>query len=370
MSCIPQAGHLNPLLPLISAFADAGDEVVVATGEDVRDQVEKLGVTFERAGGGFGAWFPALAARTRGAPGDGLPPDRISHYFVPRLFAEIATADMVDDVLAVGERFRPDVVLFDAQAYVGPLVARLLGARPVNHLFGPLPAADVTQLATDALSPLWRSFGHDVPPDAGIYDGVTVAICPPTLDIAQPPRGEHLSVRPAPLPARPPAELSPPHVYFSLGTMWANQQVVQAVLEGMADAPVRVLATLGSLAADELGNVPANVEVRQYVPQAEVLPDASLVIHHAGAGTMFGALAHALPQLALPQAADNFVNAALLRDAGVARVLMPDEVTSDAVRGAVEDLLRDTATRSTARTIADEITAMPSAADVAARLRA
>jgi UDP:flavonoid glycosyltransferase YjiC (YdhE family) len=369
VTCVPQAGHVNPMLPLISAFVRAGDEVVVATGDGLRDQVEQLGARFERAGNGLDAWFGQLADRTRGAPGDGLAPERIGHYFVPRLFGEIATADMVDDVLAVGERLQPDLVLFDAEAYVGPLVADLLGARQANHLFGPLAPADVTQLAADALSPLWRSFGRDIPPEAGLYVGSTVVVCPPSLDPERPPRGDRLLVRPAPLPVRPPRRQSPPFVYFSLGTLWANASVVAVVFEALSDLPVRVVATLGSLDAGEVGAVPPNVELHQYVPQADVLPDASLVIHHAGAGTMFGALAHGLPQLALPQAADNFINGDLLARCGAGLVLRPDELSPQAVAAAVTELLAGSAAGRTARHIAAEIAAMPSADEVADRLR-
>jgi hypothetical protein len=42
----------------------------------------------------------------------------------------------------------------------------------------PLPL----ELCGDAISPLWRSFGHDVPPFAGIYSGITLSICPESLN--------------------------------------------------------------------------------------------------------------------------------------------------------------------------------------------
>lgn len=369
MTCVPQAGHLNPMVPLISAFVQAGDDVIVASGDAVRDQVERVGAQFSRAGGGLDAWFGHLAGRTRGQPGDGLSPERIAHYFVPRLFAEIGAADMVDEVLTAGEMLAPDLVLFDTEAFVGPLVAQLLGARPVNHLFGPMLAPEVSQLATDALSPLWRSFGCDVPDDAGLYDGVTVAVCPPSMDSAGPPRGDHLLLRPTPLPNRAPTPTTPPLVYFSLGTLWANADVVNTVLEAFANLPVRVVATLGALDISAVQSVPPNVELHQYVPQADVLPDASLVVHHAGAGTMFGALAHGLPQVALPQAADNFVNADMLQRRGVAAVLSPEEVTPQAVAAATTEMLADTAAAESARSVADEIAQMPTAYEIANRVR-
>jgi UDP:flavonoid glycosyltransferase YjiC (YdhE family) len=41
--CIPLAGHPNPLKPLIGAFVDAGDEVLVASGPDLRREVAAAG---------------------------------------------------------------------------------------------------------------------------------------------------------------------------------------------------------------------------------------------------------------------------------------------------------------------------------------
>jgi UDP:flavonoid glycosyltransferase YjiC (YdhE family) len=368
VTCIPQAGHFGPMMPLVDALVRGENRVVVATGEPLRQQATDLGAAFEPAGHGMDEWFGQLAARTRGAPGDGLPPDRIQHYFVPRLFAEIAAADMLDGVLAAGQRLSPDVVVFDTQAYAGPLVAALLGCCQVHHTFGPLPDPDVVQLATDAVAPLWRSVGHDVPAHAGLYRGDTVTICPASLDPALPPDGRQLPLRPAPRPVRPAHAQEPPLVYFSLGTMWASAEVVRTVLAGLADLPVRVVATLGSLQPSEVGAVPANAALHPFVPQQDLLPDAAVVVHHAGAGTMFGALAHGVPQLALPQAADNFGNAELLARSGAGLVLGPPEVSAPAVADAVTRLLADPSYALAARTIAEEIDAMPDAETVAASL--
>lgn len=368
VTCVPQTGHFSPMAPLVGALVRGGHQVAVATAEAMREPVSRLGATFEPAGHGMEEWFGQLAARTRGAPGDGLPPERINHYFVPRLFAEIAAADMLDDVLAAGRRWMPDLVVFDTQAYVGPLVAALLDCRQAHHTIGALPAADVTQLATDALSPLWRSVGHDVPPHAGLYRGATLTICPPSLDPALPPTGRRLPLRPAPRPRRVPRAQEPPLVYFSLGTMWANPDVVRTVLAGLEDLPVRVVATLGSLEPAEIGSVPANAEVHGFVPQQDLLPDVSVVVHHAGSGTMFGALAHGVPQLALPQAADNFVNAELLARSGAGLVLTPSEVSAIAVADAVGRLLEDPSFVVAARTVGQEIDSMPEAEAVVASL--
>ncbi|MGD0982928.1 MAG: nucleotide disphospho-sugar-binding domain-containing protein [Acidimicrobiales bacterium] len=80
-------------------------------------------------------------------------------------------------------------------------------------------------------------------------------------------------------------------------------------------------------------------------------------------------LAHGLASVALPQSADNFTIAGLLAQAGAAHTLMPGEVTGPAVRSGLRAVLNTVGYRRRAQQLADEIAAMPSPEEVAARLR-
>jgi UDP:flavonoid glycosyltransferase YjiC (YdhE family) len=369
--CVPQAGHFNPVLPLIRAMTAAGDDVLVAGGAAVQEQAEAAGARFEPAGTSVEEWFGKLSARTRGMPGDGLPPGRIAHYFLPRLFAEVGADDMIEDVLTAAGRFEPDWIIHDPQAYAGPLIAELLSIRSANHQIGPLVDADVGQLVTDAVSPLWRSYERDAPSYAGIFRDVTIGICPPSLAADQAvPAGQLLQVQAAPPPAWPPEPQSPPLVYVTFGTLWANIDLLRTVLAALADEPVRVILTTGQLDPAEILNVPDNARLARFIPQAELLPQCTAVVHHAGAGTMFGALAHGLPQVTMPQAADNFLNADMLAQASIAPVLRPHEATSEAIRQAVRTVIDNASYRTRAQQVAAEMAAMPSPDVVADQLRA
>src|SRR4051794_23063704 len=360
--CVPQAGHFNPVLPLIrSLVAGGATEVVVAGGAALRSPAEAAGARYEPAGNSLDEWFGRLSQRTLGAPGDGLPPERISHYFVPRLFAEIGADDMIGDVLDVAEQFAPDWIIHDPVAFVGPLVTDVVGSRSVQHLFGPLIDPDVLQLAADALAPLWRVHRRDVPQLAGVYRDLTIGICPVSMEQRALPAGELLPLQPAPPPLSPPPppsqsqSQSPPLVYVSFGTLWADSRMLRTVLDALADEPVQVVATTGKLDPAELQDVPGNARVEAFIPQERLLPGCSAVIHHAGAGTMFGALAHGLPQVAIPQAADNFLNAEALAAAGAARVLLPHDVSASSIRDAVRAVAAEPSYRMRAQQIAAEI---------------
>ncbi|WP_420803431.1 macrolide-inactivating glycosyltransferase [Streptomyces naphthomycinicus] len=91
----------------------------------------------------------------------------------------------------------------------------------------------------------------------------------------------------------------------------------------------------------ELGDVPAGVEVRDWVPQLAILRQADLFVTHAGAGGSQEGLATATPMIAVPQAADQFGNADMLQGLGVARHLPAEEATADRLREAALALVDD-----------------------------
>ena len=342
----PGSGHINPMLPLIEAFLAQGDDVTVAAGEDPGGAVARAGAAFHLAGRGEMAWFQDLQSRVlRGNPGDGIAAERINHYFYPRLFAEIAAPDMIDDVVALGRRWHPDLVVFETYALAGPLAAEVLGVPGVHHLISPMLPHEVSELADDAVSPMWRSFDRSTPGYGGLYHGITIELSPSSLERLTVPAGESMAMRPVQVPDRELVPADPPCVYLTLGTFFGgNTQVFRTVLAGLAEEDLEVVVTVG--AGNDpaaLDPVPANARVERYVPQRELLPRCAAVIHHGGSGTMYGSLAHGLPQVVLPQGADNFVNGGLLASCGAGLSIGPEQLTPAAARDAVRSVLTDPA---------------------------
>ncbi|MGW0932835.1 macrolide-inactivating glycosyltransferase [Streptomyces sp. NPDC002644] len=91
----------------------------------------------------------------------------------------------------------------------------------------------------------------------------------------------------------------------------------------------------------ELGDVPPNVEVHDWVPQRAVLAGADLFVTHAGAGGSQEGMASATPMIAVPQAADQHMNADMLEGLGIARHLPAEEATADTLRAAALALVDD-----------------------------
>ncbi|MFJ5838248.1 macrolide-inactivating glycosyltransferase [Streptomyces shenzhenensis] len=91
----------------------------------------------------------------------------------------------------------------------------------------------------------------------------------------------------------------------------------------------------------ELGVVPANVEVRSWVPQLAILKQADLFVTHAGAGGSQEGLATATPMIAVPQAVDQFGNADMLQGLGVARRLDTEKADAATLRATALALVDD-----------------------------
>ncbi|WP_319949609.1 macrolide family glycosyltransferase [Streptomyces halobius] len=130
----------------------------------------------------------------------------------------------------------------------------------------------------------------------------------------------------------------------SLGSAFTKQPgFYRECVKAFGDLPGwHVVLQVGKhVSADELGELPGNVEVHHWAPQLAILKQADAFITHAGAGGSQEGLATATPMVAVPQAADQFGNADMLQGLGVARHLPAEQADADTLRTAVLALVDD-----------------------------
>ena len=368
-------GHMFPMYPLARAFRAAGHDVLWATSADARDRLEAAGLPAAPSGlagpelrervGSLQARVASVSPRERAA------------FMYPRLFGETLTPPMAADLLPLATRWRPDLMVHEHGELASPLVGAVLQVPSVTHAFGGGIPPSMLEDAGARLAGLWAEHGQALPPYAGSFTTLYLDICPPSVQSVP------LDHVPARQPLRPVADTGGatgplPHylerderplVYVTLGTVQNRLPLLAPAVAALARLPVRVLVTVGPDGdPDALGPQPDHVHVERWVDQPRVLQHCDVVVSHAGSGTFLGALAEGLPQLCLPQAADQFRNSEGGRRAGVAVVLHPDESSPEAIASAVGALLTDEALHRRARGVADEIAAMPSPDDVVDRL--
>src|SRR5262249_5031325 len=135
----------------------------------------------------------------------------------------------------------------------------------------------------------WPAFAHVVGP---------LMWEPPAADVALPP-GDAPLVLVAPSTAPDP-----------------THRMLRSALEGLADAPVRVLATYNRRLPPAPLRVPRNARVVEWVSYARTMPHCDVVVCHAGHGTLVRALACGCAVVACPAVGDMNENAARLDWAG------------------------------------------------------
>lgn len=373
-TCSPGLGHIHPMLPLASALAARGHEVRWAVPSEVQARVEVAGFRTFPAGIGVRLRHAELARRFPEILA--LPPAERPERMFAAMFGSIAAPPTLADLAPVMEKWPPALLVHDQAELAGPLAAARAGIPSVAHSFGGMLPEGRVAAAGDAVADLWRSAGLSPRPYAGCYDHLYLDIYPPSL---RPGAATHIaniqSLRPVTVDERgatgvPRRDPERPFVYLTFGTVFNDPGgAFRAAIDGVAAHDVELLVTVGPEGdPTALGLVPPNVRVERYVPQARVLPACAAVVSHAGSGTFLATLSLGIPQLCLPMAADQFINAAQGAASGAAITLLPDEVSAEAVGHALGRLLGEASFGAAARRLAAEIAAMPGPDEVAGML--
>ena len=370
-------GVFGPFIPLGRAFVERGHDVVVATGENLRDRVTESGFRFIEAGvSAMDGVQAALADPNVAAAPSG---DRIR--FPAAMFGSTHPAAKLATLRELAARSPLDLVVHPPVDLAGPLLAAELGAPSVCYGFGQPLDPDVVAATAARAQPLWDAAGIESDPYGGIYRGRYLDPRPPGLRVggAVPALGGSQAIRPE-IPGDPAAPLpdwadqlgNRPVVYVSLGTapLFNQPEKFAPLLAGLASHDVEVIVTVSDLHDPAaLGELPSSAHVERWLPLAPLLPRCDMVICHAGTGTTLAALAAGLPLVLVPQGADQFDNARACEHAGAARVLTPDQVSANAVTEAVREVLPDDSSQhAAARQLAREIAAMPSPTQIATAL--
>jgi UDP:flavonoid glycosyltransferase YjiC (YdhE family) len=367
-SCVPWEGHYRPLVPLARELTGRGHDVVFATGAAWEERAVEDGFAFLPVGPSereVRAEFAPLRERIFELP----PETRRPHQF-STLFARIYAPAKASELIAAGRSWEADALVYDSCDLASPLAAAVLGATSVNHSFGVMVPVAALDAAASWLEPLWREHGLEPEPYGGFFRGLYVDLAPASFAWERP-QGDVVRMRPGADPSleTPPPwldELEPPLVYVTMGTVYNQAELFRPLLDGL-DGHASALVTVGrTLDPVELEPLPQRVRVERYVPQAHVLPRCAAVVGHGGSGTTLGALAHGVPLVLVPQAADQFDNAARAEAAGAAVVLRPGEVNADAVRAALASVLGEPSFAEAARRIAGEIAEMATVEEAAA----
>jgi UDP:flavonoid glycosyltransferase YjiC (YdhE family) len=360
-------GHAFPMIALGRALVARGHDVTLQTWTRWREHVQAEGMTF------------ATAPEYQVFPSGPEPLD----FYEAVVHATLDTRPLVREG-------RPDVAVSDILTLAPALAAELEGVRwatLIPHVH-PDMSRDFPIYSLGARMPrtrlgraLWRHAQHPVDaglelgrielnrtrehvglkPLAHVHGGISRELALvasfPQLEYPRPwPDGVHVV---GPLMWEPPTadvELPPgdaPLVLVAPSTAQDTEhRLLAAALRGLADAPVRVLATWNRRLPPRPLPVPDNARLVDWVSYARTMPHCDAVVCHAGHGTLVRALASGCAVVACPAIGDMNENAARLDWAG-AGVRVPRRfATPRVLRLAVERALGDDSIKARAAELA------------------
>lgn len=362
-AAIPAYGHVFPLLPLVAACADARHEVRIATGDPFLGRLPWPTVRGMPADVGLDAVVAQARRRHPGAQG----PDLAAAMFAD-VTAELVAGEL-DAELSVR---RPDLVVYEAMNVGAAMAADVHDVPAVAFSIGLATGAMVGMIAGAARTfraDFWAAHDRVAPAGSGLMAAAVLDPVPASLAPPGPPSTvPRLPIRSVAF--RDPAGTVPPWmvgsrtrpaVYLTLGTVsFGAVEVIRRAVDQIARLDVDLLVAVGPDGdPDGLGSVPGNVHLERFVDQPGVLDRVDVAVHHGGTGTVLGAAAAGVPQLIVPQGADQFINAELIARAGCGRALTNDRQDGDAIAGSVRALLGDGPERAAAARLRVEIAGMP-----------
>lgn len=364
ISTSPGIGHLFPTVSTAWALRAAGHDVVIATGGH-HDFAANAGlqVVDTAPGVDFGAVFRNGMAEANGSDGPptSQPTDR---SFVGRLFATVS-GKFVEGTVALARSWRPDLVLYTPLQAAGPLAARVVDVPAVLHTIGIGHTHDsTTAVVEEYFTDHYERYGVTPARPAATLD-----VTPPGLRAA----ADTWAMRYVPfnggavLPdwIREPRDR--PLVTVTLGSvvpLMAGMGMLAPFLRAAGDVPADIVVTTSGADPSVFGTPPPNVRIAEWVPFNALFEASAAVVHHGGAGTTLTALNAGLPQLVVPQGADQFHNAEAVAKVGAGAAIQLGELDADRVT----ELLGDTPMRTAAETVSAEMAGQPTPADLVPRI--
>jgi UDP:flavonoid glycosyltransferase YjiC (YdhE family) len=292
------------------------------------------------------------------------------------VFTRLNSGALVPSMRSAIAEFRPDVVLRDPAEFASALCAAEADIRQVRIGHG-LGSGEVTLLRhARPILEGWRGGLTDVVAASAYFTRFPESVDPATF-----PATRCYQEGPAPMNLRAREGEKVGFVYVTLGTVTPTIPILlpwySVLLEAIEGLPVSALITVGrSLEPSRVGPVPANVEVTQWADQRAAMARAAAVVHHGGSGTVLSSLECACPQLVVPLFADQGDNAAMVERAGLglavadqasdgpAAVREPRPDDAHRIHDALQRLLAADAMRARSREVADQMSQLPTLADL------
>jgi len=352
----PASGHVLPTLPLVQELTRRGHRVTYATSADFGDLITASGAELFALD-----WAPGKVAASKGGQTTG----ELAAMLVHSIHATERVLPAAHEHFAAD---RPDVLVHDAVTVLGSMLAAKLGL-PSVATYPNFAGNDKFDIATvllppdfDPQHPVFRQFVtemHQLAADFGVpASAVAGAAQTAELNLVLLPRefqlhgevfgdefrfiGPSFGIR-----DDHDGDWQPPAgrlLFVALGTVVNDRaDFFTTVIKAFGGSDWQVAMAVGhQVDIAQLGEIPANFDVRPFFPQPEVLRHADVFLSHSGMGSTMEAIMRQVPIVSYPQIPEQSANGRRVQELGLGRLLdISRDVDPDELRRTVEEVAAD-----------------------------
>ncbi|MEH7251335.1 macrolide family glycosyltransferase [Neobacillus niacini] len=350
-------GHVNPTIGVVQELISRGEEVVYFTIEDFREKIEKTGATVRTLDGH--KFIRAFISGGR-------------NYLLERINGLLHTADIViPSVLEQIEGEHFDYIIHDSMFGCGHLLAQILKLPAISSCTSFVQTEESFDIMLEQLS---KNIPTEVLKEINDEYQSLTARCAEKYDVKIPSHYE-VFCNPAPLTIVYTTRDFQPFeeafdqtykfigpsistrsiqenfgltaikgkrpIYISLGTVF-NQAIdfYKLCFKAFGNTDHTVVMSIGEKAKiSDLGEIPKNFIVKNYVPQTEVLKYTKLFITHGGMNSTHEGLYYGVPLIVIPQSADQPVIAGQVANLGAGIQLQMESLMANQLRKAADHVL-------------------------------
>jgi glycosyltransferase len=369
---MPLCGHLYPLVPLSWALRAAGHEVIVAAPSSFLGEVTAAGLSPVPSSGPLS--FEDFMFRDRFGQPVTPPADPAERRLSSGRAWGRAAAHILPGLSTIVEGWRPDIIIAEPTEFAAKIAGATHGIPVIEHWWGLAVQDEYACGANAELYPELRASGLDELPQAALH----IDVCPgslqrPGVQVAQPVRYVPYNGPSAHTPMLPPRTPGRPRISLTMGSVLPVHGLLdfsgmlRDFAVSLAGTGAEVIVAVDPAVAGRWTGLPDTV-LAGWNPLKQVLSSCDLIVHHAGPGSAFTAMTFGVPQLGLPQTADQFENAARFTEAGVGRQLLPAERNPESVAAAAAEILGSPDYATAAAALAAENATRPTPSELVTAL--
>lgn len=363
----PAHGHVNPTIGLVKELINKGDEITYISANEFRDKIEKVGATFRGYDQDFSinpdntnilcSMFEQIMNMNKDIVGLALKEEQSYDYLVcdPIIFAgkklkkklnikktvsTLTTFAMCDEIVEYFVQSKNEEDRKEFLAFFEKMKPEIVKLKEEYGVDLPNSIRKIISGCKVDLNLVFTSKYYQ--PYHEKFNDIEFAFVGPSIFDRK--ELEDFKIE------------NPDNkkvVFISLGTV-ANQNLkfYKDCLEALGSRDdIIVIMSIGKrMDVKDLGKIPENFRIYNYVPQLEVLKQIDLFITHGGMNSSSEGLYNGLPLIVVPQFADQFLIAERVYELGAGLPLI-NNVSPVSIENAVNKILSDSSYSENARKI-------------------